>query len=155
MIPRHQAREWAVQLLFQRDFNEEEEPAELDLVIEEFFADKPHHLVARAFAETLFRGVLDNLLEIDERLEAHTDNWRIERLGAVDRNVLRLAFHEFLHRPDIPPVVTIDEAITLAKELSDDKSGRFVNGVLDRASKTLTRPLRTPLPKDEAPGDPG
>lgn len=145
MTPRHQAREWAVQLLYQRDFH----PDEADIDIEGFFSEQPHHVAARQFAEVLYKGVLENLQELERRLDRYAQNWSAERMNAVDRNILRLALYELFYRNDIPPIVTIDEAVTLAKELSDEQAGKFVNGILDRASKELDRPLRAPLPKDE------
>jgi N utilization substance protein B len=72
-------------------------------------------------------------------------------MGAVDRNVMRIALFEMMHRPDIPPVVSINEAVDLAKELSSEESGRFVNGVLDRARKDLDRPARAPAGRSDPP----
>lgn len=143
ITPRHQAREWAVQLLFQRDFN-------ADFSEASFWAEQPHHIQAREFAEVLYQGVLAHLDEIDQRLDRYSENWAIERMGGVDRNVMRLALYEFFHRPDIPPLATLDEAIILARELSDETSAKFVNGILDRAIKELDRPLRTSLPKEDS-----
>jgi len=142
MKARHQARQWAVQLLFQRDFN-------ADFSEEGFWQDQPHHTQARAFAEVLYSGVLEHIDEIDDRLERYSENWRLDRMGAVDRNIMRLALFEFFYRTDIPPVATLDEAIILARELSNEDSAKFVNGILDRAIRELDRPLRTSLPKEE------
>jgi len=142
MKARHQARQWAVQLLFQRDFN-------ADFSEEGFWQDQPHHVQARKFAEVLYRGVVEHIDELDDRLERYSENWRIDRMGAVDRNIMRLALYEFFHRTDIPPVATLDEAIILARELSNEDSAKFVNGILDRAIRELDRPLRTSLPKEE------
>ncbi len=85
----------------------------------------------RTFAVELASGVLDNLEELDHELSIQTANWRIERLAAVDRNILRLAAFELLHHPETPPAVVIDEAIELAKRFGAGESARFVNGVLD------------------------
>jgi N utilization substance protein B len=75
-------------------------------------------------------------------LQRYAENWDLKRMGAVDRNVMRVALFEMLHRTDIPPVVSINEAVDLAKELSSDESGRFVNGILDRARRDISRPAR-------------
>jgi len=84
-----------------------------------------------AFALELAKGVLDFRDEIDKRLKGVSEHWRLGRMPAVDRNILRLGAYELLYRPDIPPKVSIDEAVELAKEYGDDKSGAFVNGILD------------------------
>ena len=103
----------------------------------------------RAFFAERIDGVSLNLEEIDGRIARHVDNWGMDRLGGVDRNVLRLAFYELLYCEDVPPVVAVNEAIDLAKELSSDESGKFVNGILDRLIGTLDRPLRQGVAKQE------
>jgi len=85
----------------------------------------------RAFADHLLRGTLDHLEELDAQLVRQTAHWRLERLAAVDRNILRLAMFELLYDPETPPAVVIDEAIEIAKKFGAEESGRFVNGVLD------------------------
>ena len=80
---------------------------------------------------------------IDERIAKYTDNWDLPRIAAVDRNILRLAMYEMLFRDDIPPVVSINEAVDIAKKFSTRESGAFVNGILDRLKTDLTRPSRT------------
>jgi N utilization substance protein B len=89
-------------------------------------------------------GLLEHSAEIDIKLREHTQNYELERLSAVDRNVLRLAIHEMLFCAEIPPVVSINEAINIAKKYGTEESGRFVNGVLDKIRSTLQRPDRTP-----------
>lgn len=100
-----------------------------------------------AFAEELIHGTLERLEEIDDRIRSLASNWRFDRIARVDLAILRVACFELLFRPDIPPVVTINEAIDLGKEYSNEESRRFLNGVLDRLSTELGRPLREP--KDE------
>ncbi|HMO64503.1 MAG TPA: transcription antitermination factor NusB, partial [Verrucomicrobiota bacterium] len=100
----------------------------------------------RAFAEQLIRGTLGHREEIDREIERVSQNWKLHRLAAVDRNVMRLAIYEMKHRPDIPPVVSINEAVDLARKYSTGESGRFVNGLLDRIRTELPRPARTPAP---------
>ena len=87
------------------------------------------------------------LPEIDERIQKYCDNYEFKRISAVDRNVLRLAIYEMLFREDIPPVVSINEAIELAKTFGGPDSGRFVNGILDRVKDDLSRPLRESIPE--------
>jgi N utilization substance protein B len=85
----------------------------------------------REFASLLLQGTLEHLEEIDEQLVEQTAHWRLERLAAVDRNILRLAMCELLFHNDTPHAVVIDEAIEIAKKFGAEESARFVNGVLD------------------------
>ncbi|MBR0057350.1 MAG: transcription antitermination factor NusB [Kiritimatiellae bacterium] len=101
-------------------------------------AARPH----RVFAEALVEGVLQHLGEIDARLESLNDGWPLQRMGGVDRNVLRVALYEMLYLGDTPPAVIINEAVDIAKYYSTRESGRFVNGMLDRVAKGLDKPLR-------------
>lgn len=140
MNTRHQAREWAVQFLFQRDFHREEMETELL----HFWADKdPGSPANKEFAVTLIKGVDAHLAELDHTIQRYAEHWDIGRMGGIDRNVMRLALHEMLYRQDIPPVVSINEAVQLAKDFSGEESGKFVNGILDRARKDIDRPPRT------------
>ena len=139
MGDRRNAREWAVQLLFQNDFNADE----LTESLESFWKEKESTDKARHFTEELLQGVTEHAAEIDARLQQYADNWALKRMSAVDRNVMRLAMYEMLYRDDIPPVVTINEAVEIAKIYSGEDSGRFVNGILDRARKDIDRPART------------
>lgn len=93
----------------------------------------------RQFADVLIRGTLEHLEEIDEELATQTAHWRLERLAAVDRNILRLAMYELLFHADIPHAVVIDEAIEIAKKYGASESARFVNGVLDGFVKRRTK----------------
>jgi len=92
------------------------------------------------YAQTLVEGTLDHLEEIDELIRRQAEHWRLERMPAVDRNILRLAVFEFLYEMDVPKLVILDEAIELAKEFGTEQSGRFVNGVLDGILKTQSLP---------------
>ena len=102
----------------------------------------------REFAEPLFEGTVAHLPEIDERIRRYCENYEFRRISAVDRNILRLAIYEMLYRDDIPPVVSINEAIELAKTYGGADSGRFVNGILDRVRKDLDRPAREAVKKE-------
>ena len=93
----------------------------------------------RPFARELLDHALGRLTEIDTLLAAALQNWDLRRLGAVDRAILRLAVAEMLARPDIPPAVTINEAIEIARSLATAESARFANGVLDRVRKEIGR----------------
>ncbi len=92
------------------------------------------------YAQSLVRGTLDHRQQIDEMIRGQADNWRLERMPAVDRNILRLAVYEMLFEMDIPKLVVVDEAIELAKKFGSEQSGRFVNGLLDGLLKQHTFP---------------
>jgi len=132
----------ATQFLFQRDFNQNE----FEAALQRFWKDNDTTENIRSFADQLIRGVEEHRAEIDGRLQGYAQNWQVARMGAVDRNVMRMALYEMFHCLDIPPVVSINEAVDIAKEFSSIQSGHFVNGILDRAKRDLDRPLRTAKP---------
>lgn len=160
---RREARERAVQFLFQYDLNQ---PEKLEEALRTFWESQTASSLAQekgsarwgepvetepptaeeaavqAFADPLIRGTLEHLTEIDEQIKKYTRNWDIRRMAVVDRNILRLAIFEMLHRDDIPPVVSINEAVDIAKRFSTEESGRFVNGILDKVKGDLMRPAR-------------
>ena len=90
----------------------------------------------------MIRGTLQHRDAIDAEIQKHAQNWDLRRMAAVDRNILRLAIYEMLHRDDIPPVVSINEAVDIAKKFSTQDSGKFVNGLLDKIKGELMRPAR-------------
>ena len=137
---RRAARQAAVQFHFWRDAHRGNAPDRID-DFWDFLPTKPR---VREFAQPLIDGMIAHLPEIDTKIKQYTENYDIGRLSAVDRNVLRLAIYEMLYRDDIPPVVSINEAIELAKTFGGNDSGRFVNGILDRVKDDLHRPLREP-----------
>ncbi len=167
---RHDAREWALQFLFQSEFNRADS---LDEGFQLFWrhqdsdsslaarpleppppsSDAKGQAKARQFAEELVRGIMDHHSDIDALISRHAENWDIERMGTVDRNAMRIAVYEMLYRDDIPPVVSINEAVELAKAYSSAESGKFVNGILDRIRKDLDRPARSPNPPPQAEND--
>ncbi|HEV2209772.1 MAG TPA: transcription antitermination factor NusB [Verrucomicrobiae bacterium] len=163
MGKRREARERAVQFLFQYDLNP---PEDLEAALNQFWDSQRAAALAedkggatwgerielpppsteeaaiRLFAEPLIRGALENRVEADELIKKHAKNWELHRIAAVDRNILRLGIFEMLHREDIPPVVSINEAVDIAKKFSTQDSGKFVNGILDKVKSELLRPAR-------------
>lgn len=123
---RRQARVLVLQLLFQDDLNPRNNPAKGEEMIRNSL--RQPDLVR--FAEDLLAGVRRNRRDLDERLQTVAENWALERMAAVDRNVLRLGAYELLHTAT-PPSVVIDEAVELAKSFGTENSGAFVNGILD------------------------
>jgi transcription antitermination protein NusB len=144
---RRQARKRAMQILFELDVNSQETEAALRQAWKEQ-PDMP--TPSRTFTENLVRGTLDHLPEIDGLIKQYAENWDIKRMGGIDKNVMRVALYEMLYCEDIPPVVSINEAVDIAKEYGDVKSGRFVNGILDRARKDLTRSPREAVKRQPA-----
>jgi N utilization substance protein B len=128
---RRRARELALQLLYQHEHT----GANLDVMQTDFDEWTGSADGVREFADFLLRGTLAHLEQLDEELAVQMAHWRLERLAAVDRNILRLAMFELMHVPDTPPAVVIDEAIEIAKKFGAEESGRFVNGVLDGFNK--------------------
>ena len=146
MGKRRKAREAAIQYHFWRDLQKGETPERID----DFWEFCPAAARVREFAQPLIEGMVVHLPEIDDRIRRYCENYEFRRIAAVDRNVLRLAIYEMLFRDDIPPVVSINEAIELAKKFGGAESGRFVNGILDRVRKELTRPAREAVVKSTA-----
>ena len=125
---RRDGRETAVQFLFSKDITKESNLEDLD----NFFSLSTARSGAKKFAKELLQGILDQKENIDQIIKANVDNFEINRLSAVDRNVLRLAIYEMLYRSDVPTAVCINEAIEISKRFGTEDSGRFVNGVLDK-----------------------
>ncbi len=142
-MARHRAREQALQMLFQWDFRRTPHEEIVRGYYESLLRseDSPARPPRDAFAESLFRGVTTDVEAIDERITKHAEHWKLPRMPAVDRNILRLAVYEML-RTETPPAVAIDEALELARRFSGEESVHFVNGVLDAIRKSL--PAGTP-----------
>jgi transcription antitermination protein NusB len=143
---RRTAREMAVQMLYQSDLGGSELPhifSTFDLS-DYLGGDLGRHQrrVEDAFqyAQALVRGTVGHRDEIDAMIRGQADNWRLERMPAVDRNILRLAIYEMLYERDTPKLVVVDEAIELAKKFGSEQSGRFVNGLLDGLLKQHSFP---------------
>ncbi|MFS0672772.1 transcription antitermination factor NusB [Ornithinibacillus sp. 179-J 7C1 HS] len=126
-MKRHEAREKAFQILFQLDMLEED----LETTIEERLNDEEKD----DFLQTLVLGVVKERQAIDENISAKLEKWSFHRLPSVEKTVLRIATFELKHIEDIPDNVSINEAVELAKMYGDEKSGKFVNGVLSKIIK--------------------
>ena len=128
---RRDAREAAVQYLYQREMQGDQS----DQALEEFYEMRGLSPSGRRFCDELLQGWTQHREEIDDVIAKNARNFEFHRLSAVDRNVLRIACHEILFRSDIPAPVAINEAIEIAKKYSTEDSGKFVNGVLDNIRK--------------------
>ena len=169
MSTRRQAREWALQMIFELDQNPEPETpielrfaafwkSELRLRAPDEPPEGPEPAI-RAFAESLVRGVESHLGAVDRRIQERCPNWKVARLGAVERAVLRLGVYELVFAPETtPPAVAINEAVDLAKFFGSLQAGSFVNGVLDAVARreregrerARAKPGRW-SPRDDAP----
>ncbi len=126
MGKRRAARELTLRTLFQVDVGGMTPDEAIDLA----FAQESRDAQTLTFARDLVEGVVQQKTRIDAVIEKYARDWTLERMANIDRNVLRLAICELLFMPDIPPSVTVDEAVELAKKYSTAESGRFVNGIL-------------------------
>lgn len=138
MSKRREGREAAVQYLYQQDIHGDH----VTDLRADFWRFREAKTSVREYAENLIAGVNSNLASVDRRIVKYVENFGIERLAAVDRNILRLAIYEMFHCMETPPVVAINEAIEIARKFGGEDSSRFVNGVLDKIKGELTRPLR-------------
>lgn len=136
---RRENRMSAIQFLYQWEMNR---PKVLADDLYQFFENQEEDRAYYAFAEELINGTLKNVETIDQEITSHASNWKFERIAKVDLAILRLAIFELLHRTDIPPIVSINEAIDLSKVFSNIDSKRFINGILDKMKNKITRPLR-------------
>ena len=143
MATRRDAREFAVQMLFELDLNPSDQ---LDTVFASFWNEREADERARDFAQEIVTGVRAERKSIDQLIKSVSENWDIRRMGVLDRNVIRMAVYEMLHHKDVPAAVTINEAVDIAKYFSSSESGKFVNGVLDRIRKDLKLPARPETP---------
>lgn len=123
-----------MQMLFQWDMSHQD-PAKLEA---KFWREAKAADATRAFANRLFEGAAEQSAELDAIIVKHAENWRFERLAAIDRAILRLAIHE-LKSIDTPPKVVLNEAVDLAKKFSSEDSGAFVNGILDACAKSMSK----------------
>ncbi len=134
MSARSKARKRALDILFQSDVRGDDVAVTLAAEAARAAAE-PAREASWLYAREIVDGVIDHREEIDEQISTHSRDWKLERMPAVDRAVLRLAAWELLFNDEVPPAVAIDEAVELAKEFSTDDSGAFVHGVLARISR--------------------
>ena len=130
---RRDGRETAVQFLYSKDISNGFGSEDL----ETFFSLSTAKKGAKIFAIELVNGIIEKIDGIDEIIQSNVDNFEINRLSTIDRNVLRLAIYEMYYRDDIPAAVCINEAIEISKRLGTEESGSFVNGVLDKVKENI------------------
>jgi len=135
MRGRRKAREIALQVLYSLNFVNIDEQDALDLFWGNFVAPK----TAKEFAAFLVRGTCQHKEELDKLIAGCSDNWSLDRMSRVDINILRLAVFEFLYCDDIPPKVTMNEAVDLGKTFGSENSGSFINGILDALNLKINK----------------
>ena len=155
MGARRKARELALQMLFQHDMSGNT-PEMIIGTFEELQKAKPN---TREFSIRIFRGTVEHLADIDDKIQNQAENWRLSRMAAVDRNIIRMSVYEFLHESDTPKLVIIDEAIEIAKKYGTQKSSQFINGILDGILKRYNlgrgdeRVVRQPIDDEDDDAD--
>jgi N utilization substance protein B len=140
MGKRHKGRELALMILYELDFR----PVRPAVVLQEFWQQRAVPPDVREFAEDLVHGTLEHAVELDRVIQTNAAHWSLARIAPVERNILRLAAFELLHRHDVPERVAINEAIELAKSYGSEESGAFVNGILDQIRLHIQPPQGRP-----------
>jgi N utilization substance protein B len=137
-IPRRKSREFALQVLYQLDITKQDVIKTLAQFQDHFSGNEERD----DFMERLVLGVLEHCQEIDRLIEKYSENWRLVRMNIVDRTILRMAIFELLYCEEIPPKVTLNEAIELGKRYGSEDSGSFINGILDRIqNEAVQKPI--------------
>jgi|YNPMSStandDraft_2_1061718.scaffolds.fasta_scaffold04149_3 N utilization substance protein B len=136
MVNRRLVREVVMQILYAYDIRKEDIHKVAEGIMPEEIISQPK---SKDFAFALLGKIIPNLQLIDSKIKSHADNWELDRMAIIDRNLMRIAIAEMLYFPDVPPKVSINEAIEIAKQYSTDKSGKFVNGILDAVRLELIK----------------
>jgi len=135
---RRKSRESALQVLYQLNITKQDATTALARFQEHFLPNEE----VDDFLKRLVLGVLENLPQLDRLIEQYSENWRLDRINTIDRNILRMALFELLYCEEIPPKVTINEAIDLGKRFGSEDSGSFINGILDRIqNEAVKKPI--------------
>lgn len=137
MRKRTQSREYALKILYQAELTRRE----IHLAAEKFWSEYEsidEHV--QSFSNRITDGIEENITIIDAKISEHATNWQLKRMAVIDRNVLRIGTFELIYADDIPPKVTINEAVELAKKYGDLESSKFVNGILDKIHKLDVTP---------------
>jgi len=135
---RRKSRESALQVLYQLNITKQDATAALKRFQEHFLSPGE----TDDFLKRLVLGVLEHFPQLDRLIEQYSENWRLDRINMIDRNILRMALFELLYCEEIPPKVTINEAIDLGKRFGSEDSGSFINGILDRIqNEAVKKPI--------------
>lgn len=143
MRKRTQAREFALQILYQVDLLQ----SKTEEIFKDFWVENEVDQEVRDYTVLIVNGTLKHQKAIDESITKYAENWQLERMAVVDRNVLRLATFELLYLDEMPPKVAINEAVNLAKKFSQIEAGKFVNGILDKIAHTEAKRVQSQVKK--------
>ncbi len=132
---RRKARESALQILFQREFN----TANVEKTISQFWEERRASEEIKEYSAWLVKGILSHQKKIDSLIQSISNHWRISRMAVVDLNILRIAVFELLFEPQVAPAIVINEAIEIAKKYSTEEAASFVNGILDGVRKEIEK----------------
>ena len=132
---RRKSREFALQVLYQLNITKQDAIKALTEFQENFLPNEE----ADDFVKRLVFGVIEHYAELDQLIERYSENWRLDRIHMIERNILRMALFELLYCEEIPPKVTLNEAIDLGKRYGSEESGSFINGLLDRIQNEVVR----------------
>lgn len=132
MKKRTRSRELALQFLYQIDLLGRDSMEPVGDALTDFLREEGQDTETTKYARTLVEGTLDSMADLDQEIQTVAQNWQIDRMAVIDRNVLRMAAFELLHCSEIPPKVAINEGIELGKRFSTQNSGAFINGILDK-----------------------
>lgn len=135
MGKRRRSREFALQVLYQLEITKQN-ALQAIVQLRDHFSPQ---VGEDEFARRIILGVMDHRQEIDKLIESRSEHWRLDRMSIIDRNILRLAIFELLYCSEIPPKVTLNEAIDLGKRYGSEESGSFINGILDRIQNEVVR----------------
>jgi len=133
MGSRRKARESALQVLFQLEFDE----SDSDKVLDQYWKGHKESEDTQEFCRLLVQGILSHRVEIDTHIESTSQHWRVSRMAHVDRNILRMAVYELLYEKELAPAIVIDEALEIAKKFGSQETSKFVNGILDAIRKKM------------------
>ena len=134
-MTRRKLREQVVKMLYQSEVGKSTPEEVFSFYLGNAKPDKN----SLTFVKNLFFGVSEKIAELDKKIEKHADNWKLKRIALVDKNILRMALYEMIYCEDIPDVVSINEAVDIAKKYSTEDSGKFVNGLLDKIKDELAK----------------
>ena len=135
MRKRSKARESVLQILYQIDVTGDP----VDAILNQYWHTRNRNPEVVDFANEIVKGTIEHLSEIDAIISEHSESWEISKMPIIDRNILRFAIYEILYMDDIPPKVTIDEAVDLANNFGTPNSGKFINGILDKIMTLNTK----------------
>lgn len=141
MGQRRKARERALEILYGIEIKKSHIDETKDILLQYWSKKESENIPiaddSKSFTSNLVNGVIENINNIDECIKKYTINWTVDRISKIDKNILRIAVYEFLYLSDIPEIVSINEAVDIAKKYGSEESDKFINGILDKIRKNI------------------